>query len=47
MSYECILYNQIMLENLFLDYKWNDDSLKDLKNNKLIDKIKYLEFEFT
>jgi hypothetical protein len=47
MSYECILYNQIMLENLFLDYKWNDDSLKDLKNNKLIEKIKNLEFEFT
>ena len=28
MSYECILYNQLMFEQLLMDYKWNDNSLK-------------------
>jgi len=47
MSYECILYNQIMLENLLMDYKWNDKSLKELTNNYLIHKLQNLEFEYT
>ena len=47
MSYECILYNQIMLENLLMDYKWNDKSLKELTSNNLIHKLQNLEFEYT
>ena len=43
MSYEYILYNQLMLEQLLIDYKWNDNSLKNLVNNNLIDKLKFLE----
>jgi len=47
MSYECILYNQIMLENLLMDYNWNDQSLKELTNNNLIRKLQNLEIEYT
>jgi hypothetical protein len=47
MSYENILYHQIMLEQLLLDYKWNDDSLKNMLNNCLITKLKNLEIEIT
>jgi hypothetical protein len=47
MSYECILYNQIMFEQLLMDYRWNDNSLKNLTNNDLILKLKNLEFDFT
>ena len=39
-SVEHILYNQIKLENLFLDYKWNNPNLKSIKNNEYIDKLK-------
>ena len=35
-SVDYILYNQIKLENLFKDYKWNDPKLNDIQNNKLI-----------
>lgn len=47
MSYECILYNQIMFEQLLMDYRWNDNSLKKLANNNLIIMLKNLEFGFT
>jgi hypothetical protein len=47
MSYEYILYNQMMLEQLLMDYKWNDKSLKDLGNNNLIQKLKNMSFDFT
>ena len=43
MSYECILYNQLMFEQLLMDYRWNDNSLKNLANNNLIVKLKNLE----
>ena len=33
---EDIIYNQIKLENLFKDYKWNDPKLNDINNNQLI-----------
>ena len=39
-SVEHILYNQIKLENLFLDYKSNNPNLKCIKNNEYIDKLK-------
>ena len=35
-SIDYILLNQMKLENLFKDYKWNDPSLNDIKNNELI-----------
>ena len=35
-SVDHILYNQIKLENLFKDYKWNNPKLNDIKNNELI-----------
>ena len=35
-SVDYILYNQIKLENLFKDYKWNDPKLNDINNNQLI-----------
>ena len=39
-SIENILYNQIMLENLFKDYKWNNPELNNIQNNKMIIKLK-------
>ena len=39
-SVERLLYNQIKLENLFLDYKWNNPNLKYIQNNEYIDKLK-------
>ena len=35
-SIDCIVYNQLILENLFKDYKWNDEKLNNFLNNKLI-----------
>ena len=40
-SIDYILYNQIKLENLFKDYKWNNPKLKDIENNDLIISLKY------
>ena len=39
-SVEHLLYNEIKLENLFLDYKWNNPNLKYIKNIEYIDKLK-------
>ena len=39
MSIDHILYNQIKLENLFKDYKWNTPSLNNIKNNEYITKL--------
>ena len=47
MTYEGILYNQIMFEQLLKDYKWNDKSLKQFTNGELFLKLKYLELGFT
>ena len=33
---EDIIYNQMKLENLLKDYKWNDPKLKNINNNELI-----------
>ena len=35
-SIENVLHNQILIENLLNDYKWNEPHLKDIKNNELI-----------
>ena len=42
LSIEQLTYNQIMLENLLKDYKWNNSSLNNLKNNELIIKLNNL-----
>ena len=41
-SIDSLLYNQIKLENLFKDYKWNNKSLNNIHNNKMIIKLKNL-----
>ena len=45
-SVEKILYNQLMLEILLKDYKWNDPELNKLDNNKLIIQLKNLVNSF-
>ena len=35
-SLDSIAYNQILLENLFRDYKWNSPALRNIYNNNLI-----------
>ena len=41
-SIDYILYNQIKLENLFKDYKWNNPELNNIENNKLINDLKLI-----
>ena len=38
-SVDIILYNQIMMENVLKDYKWNDPQLSSIKSNDLILKL--------
>ena len=40
LSVDILLYNQIKLESLFKDYKWNNPSLNNIHNNKMIKKLK-------
>ena len=40
LSVDYLLYNQIKLENLFKDYKWNNPELNKIQNNKMIMKLK-------
>ena len=39
-SIDNIVYNQILLENLFKDYKWNDPKLNNVENNSLFNELK-------
>jgi hypothetical protein len=39
-SIEKLLYNQIMIENIIKDYKWNNHRLKSIQNNELVSKLK-------
>ena len=41
-SIDYILYNQILLENLFKDYRWNNPELNNIDSNELIFKLKTL-----
>ena len=41
-SFENILYNQIMIENLWKDYKWNNYKMKNILNNNSFMRIKEL-----
>ena len=38
-SMEYIIYNQMILENLLKDYKWNDTNLSKIETNKFIEQI--------
>ena len=40
LSVDALLYNQIKLENLFRDYKWNNPLLNNIRNNKYIINLK-------
>ena len=40
LSIDSLLYNQIKLESLFKDYKWNNPVLNNIQNNKMIIKLK-------
>ena len=40
LSIEALLYNQLKLEGLFNDYIWNNPSLKNILNNKMIKELK-------
>lgn len=40
LSLDYILYNQIKLENLIRDYKWNNPQLNNIQNNNLIMKLR-------
>ena len=41
-SIDNILYNQLLLENLFKDYKWNDPKLNTIENIKLVKDLNLL-----
>ena len=42
LSIDNILYNQMLLENLWKDYKWNNPNLSNIKKNELIINFKNL-----
>ena len=46
-SIDAVVYNQLRLENLFKDYKWNNPKLNDITNNNLIFQIKSLSENLT
>lgn len=39
-SIDTIINNQILIENMFRDYKWNDPALNDIENNDLFLELK-------
>ena len=39
-SIDTIVYNQLLLENLLKDYKWNDPKLNSVTNNNLFSELK-------
>ena len=41
-SIDSIIKNQILFENLFKDYKWNDPSLNNIENNDILIQLKSL-----
>ena len=42
-SLDVIIYNQIALEHLFKDYKWNDVNLKKIENNIFLKKLNLIK----
>ena len=45
-SIEHIIYNQIKLENILKDYRWNNPQLNNFDNNELIEQLKNLISSF-
>ena len=45
-SIENLIYNQIMIENILKDYRWNDPGLNNIDNNELINQIKNIILTF-
>ena len=39
-SIDSLVNNQILIENFFKDYKWNQPCLNDIKNNNIIIQLK-------
>ena len=39
LSVELLVYNQIMLENIFQDYRWGNRRLNHIQNNEMIRKL--------
>ena len=39
MSIDSLLYNQIKLENLFNDYKWNKNILNNIQINVMVNQL--------
>ena len=46
-SIDAVIYNQLRLDNLFKDYKWNNPQLNNITNNDLISQIKTLSGNIT
>ena len=44
-SVENIIYNQIKIENLLKDYRWNNLQLKNIQNNELIIQLESYLFD--
>jgi hypothetical protein len=42
---ENIIYNQIKIENLLKDYRWNNLQLKNIQNNELIIQLESYLFD--
>lgn len=45
-SIECLILNQIKIENLLKDYRWNDPGLNNYDNNELIIQLKNIISSF-
>ena len=46
-SIDAVIYNQLRLENLFRDYKWNNPQLNSIGNNDIMAQIKALSHNLT
>ena len=46
-SIDAVIYNQLRLENLFKDYKWNNPQLNNIENNDILKQIKTLSGNLT
>ena len=46
-SIDAVIYNQLRLENLFRDYKWNNPQLNSIGNNDILSQIKALSDNLT
>ena len=45
-SIDSVVYNQLRLENLFKDYKWNNPKLNSIRNNEIVSRIEKLTINY-